>query len=68
MYSTVYLPPVHDCGPVEDVEYEEEEGEEEEPESDAEMVPAALQQEIDSVLQPPAPVRWFTGRVHKLDD
>ena len=45
----------------------EEEGEEEEPESD-EMVPAALQQEIDSVLQPPAPARWFTGRVHKLDD
>ena len=45
-----------------------EEGEEEEPESDAEMVPAALQQEIDSVLQPPAPARWFTGRVHKLDD
>ena len=44
----------------------EEEGEEEEPESD-EMVPEALQQEIDSVLQPPAP-RWFTGRVHKLDD
>ena len=46
----------------------EEEGEEEEPESDAEMVPEALQQEIDSVLQPPAPARWFTGRVHKLDD
>ena len=45
-----------------------EEGEEEEPESDAEMVPEALQQEIDSVLQPPAPARWFTGRVHKLDD
>ena len=43
----------------------EEEGEEEEPESD-EMVPAALQQEIDSVLQPPAPARWFTGTVHKL--
>ena len=46
----------------------EEEGEEEEPESDAEMVPEALQQEIDSVLQPLAPARWFTGRVHKLDD
>ncbi len=46
----------------------EEEGEEEEPESDAEMVPEALQQEIDSVLQTPAPARWFTGRVHKLDD
>ena len=45
----------------------EEEGEEEEPES-YEMVPAALQREIDSVLQPPAPARWFTGRVHKLDD
>ena len=45
-----------------------EEAEEEEPESDAEMVPEALQQEIDSVLQPPAPARWFTGRVHKLDD
>ena len=43
--------------------------EEEEPESDAEMVPEALQQEIDSALQPPsAPARWFTGRVHKLDD
>ena len=27
VYS-VYLPPVHDCGPVEDVEYEEEDGEE----------------------------------------
>ena len=38
----------------------EEEAEEEEPESDAEMVPAAL--------QPPAPACWFTGRVHKLDD
>ena len=46
----------------------EEEAEEEEPESDAEMVPEALQREIDSVLQPPAPARWFTGRVHKLDD
>ncbi len=46
-----------------------EEGEEEELESDAEMVPEALQQEIDSALQPPsAPARWFTGRVHKLDD
>ena len=42
--------------------------EEEEPESD-EMVPEALQQEIDSVLQPQsAPARWFTGTVHKLDD
>ena len=47
-----------------------EEAEEEEPETDAEMVPEALQQEIDSVLQPPsAPARsWFTGTVHKLDD
>ena len=45
-----------------------EEAEEEAPESDAEMVPEVLQQEIDSVLQPPAPARWFTGRVHKLDD
>ena len=45
-----------------------EEAEEEAPESDAEMVPEVLQQEIDSVLQPPAPARWFTGTVHKLDD
>ena len=46
-----------------------EEGEEEEPESDAEMMPEALQQEIDSALQPPsAPARWFTGTVRRLDD
>ena len=28
MLNLLYLPPVHDCGPVEDVEYEEEDGEE----------------------------------------
>ena len=47
-----------------------EEAEEEEPETDVEMVPEALQQEIDSALQPqsaPSPV-YFTGAVHKLGD
>ena len=47
-----------------------EEAEEEEPETDVEMVPEALQQEIDSALQPQsAPARaYFTGTVHKLGD
>ena len=46
-----------------------EEAEEEEPETDAEMVPEALQQEIDSALQPQsAPSLYFTGTVHKLGD
>ena len=47
-----------------------EESEEEVPEIDVEMVPEALQQEIDSALQPqsaPSPV-YFTGAVHKLGD
>ena len=47
-----------------------EEAEEEEPKTDVEMVPEALQQEIDSALQPqsaPSPV-YFTGTVHKLGD
>ena len=47
-----------------------EESEEEVPEIDVEMVPEALQQEIDSALQPSiAPARaYFTGTVHKLGD
>ena len=48
-----------------------EEAEEEVPEIDVEMeVPEALQQEIDSALQPQsAPARaYFTGTVHKLGD
>ena len=47
-----------------------EESEEEVPEIDVEMVPEALQQEIDSALQPQsAPARaYFTGTVHKLGD
>ena len=48
-----------------------EEAEEEASETDAEMeVPEALQQEKDSVLQPPsAPARaYFTGTVHRLGD
>ena len=47
-----------------------EEAEEEVPEIDVEMVPEALQQEIDSALQPqsaPSQV-YFTGTVHKLGD
>ena len=48
-----------------------EEAEEEAPETDAEMeVPEALQQEIESALQPrsaPSQV-YFTGTVHKLGD
>ena len=47
-----------------------EESEEEVPEIDVEMVPEALQQEIDSALQPQsAPARaYFTGTVHRLGD
>ena len=49
----------------------DEEAEEEVPEIDVEMeVPEALQQEIDSALQPqsaPSQV-YFTGTVHKLGD